>query len=89
MQRFERTERHGRYVIIASASKVHGQGPHRNEWDVLVSIADLGAGMPSKDPVLLKLDERYWSDPDAGLTHAMSFAAQKIGAGHLTAEPQH
>jgi len=80
MDRLERVERHGRYVIIASAAKILGKGPHRDEWDVLVSVADFGADTSDKSPQLLDLKERYWSDPYAGLTHAMSLAEQKISA---------
>jgi hypothetical protein len=80
MDRLERVERHGRYVIIASAAKVLGKGSHSQEWDVLVSVADLDKGSLENGPKPVNFGERYWLDPHAGLTHAMSFAAQKIEA---------
>jgi hypothetical protein len=87
VDRLERIERHGRYVIIASAAKVLGNGPHSHEWDIMVSVADLDKGLSDKGPTPVNLKARYWSDPSTGLTHAMSVAAQKISAEELAVQP--
>jgi len=83
MDRMERTVRHGKYRIIATAAKTLERGPGRAEWDVLVSVWKLGNGVDAVDPVMLRLGDRRWSDPALAIREAVDVAKQRIDADNV------
>ena len=83
MDRMERTVRHGKYRIIATAAKTLERGPGRAEWDVLVSVWQLGNEANAADPVMLRLADRKWSDPALAIREAVDVAKQRIDADNV------
>ena len=86
MERVEHTSSYGGFRIVATATRTAEQGAHPN-WDVRVSLWEVGGGVWSAEPLVLALPSERWSDPTRAISRGIAAAKERVDSGRMHAAP--
>jgi hypothetical protein len=78
MDRLEQVVRHGDFRVVATAERLHPRTPDDAKWKVLVSLWKVNDDATSREPEMIRLEDRRSPGLGEALSDAVALAVRRI-----------
>lgn len=78
MDRMEQVVRHGDFRVVATAERLHPRTSDDAKWKVLVSLWKVDGDTTSREPEMIRLEDRRSPGLEEALSDALALAVRRI-----------